>query len=212
MDALQNQDFHTYEPSRGHGLKHDPFLAIVGPRPIGWISSVDSSGRTNLAPYSFFNAFCDDPPIIGFCSNGWKDTVANISQTKQFTWNLASRRLAAQMNLTATSLQHGSDEFELAGLAKTPGALVKAPRVAQSPVSFECFVTQIVQLHGHGAQLVPAWMVFGEVVTVHIDRRFIQDGVYHTTDGHPVLRGGGAGEFFEIHPESGFRMAYPANP
>ena len=87
-------DIHFYEPSQGHGLPHDPFNAIVGPRPIGWISSQDAQGRLNLAPYSFFNAFNYIPPIIGFCSVGRKDSLNNIEQTGEFVWNLATRPLA----------------------------------------------------------------------------------------------------------------------
>src|SRR5690606_17621082 len=83
-------DFHFYEPASGHGLRHDPFNAIVGPRPIGWISSRDKNGLVNLAPYSFFNAFNYVPPIVGFCSLGWKDSVSNIAETGEFVWNLAT--------------------------------------------------------------------------------------------------------------------------
>jgi flavin reductase (DIM6/NTAB) family NADH-FMN oxidoreductase RutF len=99
-------DFHYYEPSQGHGLRHDPFNAIVGPRPIGWISSKDAKGHVNLAPYSFFNAFCYVPPIIGFSSIGWKDSVANIQETKEFTWNLVTKHIAEQMNMTSASVPH----------------------------------------------------------------------------------------------------------
>src|SRR5450830_880225 len=93
-----SDDIHFYEPANGHGLPHDPFNAIVGPRPIGWISSHDSEGRLNLAPYSFFNAFNYIPPIIGFSSVGRKDSLNNIEQTGEFVWNLATRPLAEQMN------------------------------------------------------------------------------------------------------------------
>ena len=91
---------HSYEPVRGHGLRHDPFNAIIGPRPIGWISSISAAGIANLAPYSYFNAFNYFPPIIGFSTIGWKDSVSNIAQTREFGWNLTTRALAQQMNLT----------------------------------------------------------------------------------------------------------------
>src|ERR1700753_722995 len=97
---MAQDDAHTYEPRKGHGLKHDPFNAIIAPRPIGWISSISAAGDVNLAPYSFFNAFNYVPPIIGFSTIGWKDTIENVSQTKEFCWNLATPALDQQMNLT----------------------------------------------------------------------------------------------------------------
>ena len=109
------RDDHYYEPRLGHGLPHDPFSAIVGPRPIGWISSQSPEGRVNLALYSFFNAFSYTPPIIGFASIGWKDTVANIEATKQFVWNLATRALMEAMNATSAAAAPDVDEFALAG-------------------------------------------------------------------------------------------------
>src|ERR1700742_4243653 len=98
--GVTERDLHYYEPAQGHGLRHDPFNAIIAPRPIGWISSISAEGTVNLAPYSFFNGFNYTPPIIGFSSIGWKDTVANIAATGEFCWNLATRALAQPMNLT----------------------------------------------------------------------------------------------------------------
>ena len=146
MHKLAQTDTHSYEPRNGHGLPHDPFNAIVGPRPIGWISSCDAEGRPNLAPYSFFNAFNYVPPIIGFSSIGAKDTLRNVQQTGEFVWNLASRDLAEAMNQTCAALPSGASEFEFAGLQALASQRVKPPRVALSPVSFECKSTQIVQL------------------------------------------------------------------
>ena len=100
-NRVTDKDLYFYEPSKGHGLKHDPFNAIIAPRPIGWISSRDGKGHVNLAPYSFFNAFCYVPPIIGFSSTNWKDSVENIQQTGEFVWNLATMDLAKHMNATA---------------------------------------------------------------------------------------------------------------
>ncbi len=100
-----------YQPSQGHGLPHDPLNAIIGPRPIGWIASQDAEGQRNLAPYSFFNCFNYRPPIIGFASSGWKDSVRNIVETKEFVWNLATRPLAMAMNETSASIPHHEDEF-----------------------------------------------------------------------------------------------------
>src|SRR3954467_7594451 len=95
------KEFHFYEPRSGHGLPHDPFKALVVPRPIGWISSVDPDGRVNLAPYSFFNAFCQSPPIVGFTSGGRKDSQRNIEATGEFVANLVTRKHALAMNLTS---------------------------------------------------------------------------------------------------------------
>jgi flavin reductase (DIM6/NTAB) family NADH-FMN oxidoreductase RutF len=122
-----NEDFHYYEPADGHGLPHDPFNAIVGPRPIGWVSSRDIDGQLNLAPYSFFNAFNYVPPIIGFASIGAKDSLHNIRATGEFAWNLATRPLAEAMNQSCAAVPPEVSEFELAGpdaraLAHDPGA------------------------------------------------------------------------------------------
>jgi flavin reductase (DIM6/NTAB) family NADH-FMN oxidoreductase RutF len=190
-------------------MRHDPFYSIVGPRPIGWISSLDRAGRSNLAPYSFFNAFCDEPHIIGFCSNGWKDTVRNVSETGQFVWNLATRQYAPAMNASSASVPHETDEFELCGLSKAPSVDVGAFRVKESPVNFECLVSQIVRLQDHAGNPADAWMVFGEVVHVHIDRSLVVDGIYRTPEAHPILRGGGSGEYLEVRADAIFRMAAP---
>src|ERR1700684_3952748 len=101
---MAGADAHIYEPAEGHGLAHDPFNAIVGPRPIGWISTVSEAGVRNLAPYSFFNAFNYTPPIVGFASIGWKDTISNVSATGEFVWNLTTRDLAPRMNMTSTTV------------------------------------------------------------------------------------------------------------
>ena len=110
---MAEKDIHYYEPANGHGLKHDPFNAIVAPRPIGWISSRDARGNINLAPYSFFNAFCYKPPIVGFSSTSWKDSVSNIQETKEFCWNLAIMDLAKQMNATSAHVAHDVNEFTI---------------------------------------------------------------------------------------------------
>lgn len=201
-------DKHRYRPADGHGLRHDPFNAIVGPRPIGWVSTVDGGGRLNLAPYSFFNAFNYRPPIVGFCSVGWKDSVANAQGSGGFVWNLATRALAEAMNATSTARK--ADEFELAGLTPAPSLEVAAPRVAESPVNFECRVTQVVQLQTAAGAAVETWVVFGEVVAAHIDRALLVDGAYDTAAARPILRGGGLADYFEITPEAHFRMDRPA--
>ena len=203
-------DFHYYEPSNGHGLKHDPFNAIVGPRPIGWISSRDAQGRINLAPYSFFNAFNYVPPIIGFSSVGWKDSVANIAETKEFCWNLATKHIGEAMNKTSATVPHEVDEFEISGLTKVPGRIVNVPRVAESLASFECKLTQLIQLEGADGKKANSWLVLGEVVAVYIDKSLIRDGVYQTALAHPILRAGRLGDYAEIRPDAMFEMVRPA--
>ncbi|MES2383258.1 MAG: flavin reductase family protein [Pseudomonadota bacterium] len=204
-----NDDIHFYEPASGHGLPHDPFNAIVGPRPIGWISSQNAQGRLNLAPYSFFNAFNYTPPIIGFASIGAKDTLHNIEQTREFGWNLATRALAEQMNISCAAVPPEVNEFELAGLATVASRRIAVPRVAESPVSFECRLTQVLLLQGVDGVAVPTWLVLGEVVGVHIARHLLKDGIYDTAAAQPILRGGGPADYFTVSPDNLFKMFRP---
>lgn len=205
-----NNDTHYYEPKAGHGLPHDPFNAIIGPRPIGWISSKGANGSLNLAPYSFFNAFNYTPPILGFSSNGAKDSLRNVRETGAFVWNLTTRKLAEQMNITCAAVPYGSDEFTLAGLTQAPSRLVDVPRVAESPVNFECKVTDIIQLKDHHGTAVPAWLVLGEVVAVHIKQYLLKDGIFDTFGANIVLRGGGPSAYAQIDPHTRFDMIRPA--
>ena len=200
---------HFYEPRKGHGLPHDPFNAIVGPRPIGWISSRNAAGALNLAPYSFFNGFNYIPPIVGFSSIGHKDTVRNIEQTGEFGWNLATRPLAEQMNQTCAAVPPEVSEFELAGLTPVASRVISVPRVAESPVSFECKCTQIVQLQAADGEKISSWLVLGEVVAVHIAQSSLRDGVYDTAAAGHILRGGGPADYFTVGPEQLFRMYRP---
>jgi flavin reductase (DIM6/NTAB) family NADH-FMN oxidoreductase RutF len=200
---------HFYEPRDGHRLPHDPFNAIVGPRPIGWISSVSSAGVQNLAPYSFFNAFNYVPPIVGFASIGAKDTLRNVQETGEFVWNLATRPLAEAMNASCAAVAPEVDEFVLAGLTATPSRLVGPPRVAESPVAFECKVTQIIQLQGISGETVPTWLVLGEVVGVHIADASLKDGIYDTASAGHILRAGGPADYFSVGPEQLFKMSRP---
>lgn len=200
---------HFYEPKNGHGLPHDPFNAIVGPRPIGWISTRSAAGALNLAPYSFFNAFNYTPPIVGFSSIGYKDTVRNIEATGEFVWNLATRPLAEQMNQTCAAVPPDTSEFELAGLTPAPSRLVAVPRVLESPVSFECRLTQILQLQGLDGEKVPSWLVLGEVVAIHIAEAQLKNGVYDTANAGHILRAGGPADYFTVGPEQLFKMYRP---
>ena len=198
-------EWHFYEPARGHGLPHDPFNAIVAPRPIGWISTVSAAGAVNLAPYSFFNALNYHPPLIAFASVGRKDSVTNAEATGEFVWNLATRDLAEAMNATSAMVDPGVDEFALGDLATAPSRLVAAPRVAASPVSFECKLTQIIRLTTKEGRDTDSWLVVGEAVGIHIDTAMLEDGVYQTARARPILRGGGPTDYFEVGERFGMR-------
>jgi flavin reductase (DIM6/NTAB) family NADH-FMN oxidoreductase RutF len=200
---------HFYEPKDGHGLPHDPFNAIVGPRPIGWVSTRSNDGVLNLAPYSFFTAFNYIPPIVGFSSTGPKDSLRNVQENGMFVWNLVTRPLAEAMNETCAPVGPEVNEFELAGLTTAPSRVVDVPRVAESPVSFECRSTQIIQLEGLDKQKVPTWLVLGEVVGVHIADHLLKDGIYDTANAGHILRGGGPADYFSIGPEQLFQMWRP---
>jgi len=202
--------FHSYRPADGHRLPHDPFNAIIGPRPIGWICSRDAEGNVNLAPYSFFNAFNYTPPIIGFSSQGRKDSLRNIEATGEFVWNLATFDLAQAMNESCRAVAPDVDEFVLAGLTALASELVAPPRVAQSPVSMECRCTQIVRLRDAAGNDTNGWLVLGEVVAVHIDTRLLVDGIYDTAASDTILRGGGPADYFRITADQRFRMLRPA--
>ena len=173
-----------------HGLPHNPFKAIVSPRPIGWISSVDADGRANLAPYSFFNAVTDNPPMVMFSSTGAKpdqsyakDSVANIRDTGEFVVNIVSMALKDQMNSSSGPHAAGVDEFEHAGIAKADCNIVTAPRMAASPASLECKLFKIVDLPGENNV-----MVLGEVVGVHLDDTVIVNGIFDVTRYTPLAR------------------------
>ncbi len=198
-----------YEPAAGHGLPHDPLNAIIGPRPIGWISSLNLQGLRNLAPYSFFNCFNYRPPIIGFASSGWKDSVQNILDTKEFVWNLTTRELAEQMNETSATLPRGEDEFIRAGLSAVPGRKVKANLVAESPVNFECRLSQCIQLTSADGVAIDTWLVLGEVVAVHIDESLLKEGIYQTALANPVLRAGGPSAYYTIKESHRFDLIRP---
>ena len=180
--------YRTDDPNKP--LKHSPLKAIISPRPIGWISTVDKDGRANLAPYSFFNAVMDHPSMVMFTSAGrkedrdfGKDSVSNIRDTGEFVVNVVSDDLKDQMNITSGNYGADVDEFEQAGLTKGACELVKAPRVAESPASLECKLFQIVDLPGDGNV-----MIIGTVVGIHLRDSAVRDGIFHVTDYNPVAR------------------------
>lgn len=181
---------HFYQPKDGHRLAYDPFKAIIAPRPIGWISTVDAEGRPNLAPYSFFNALSNTPPIVAFSSEGMKDSPANAKATGEFVFNLATLPLASAMNASAATVAPEVDEFALAGLTAAPSRIVKAPRVAESPAALECKVLEVLQLKDLDGRAIDRFVVLGQVIGVHIDERFIKAGRFDTAAAQPLARCG----------------------
>lgn len=202
-------EYHFYEPKDGHRLRHDPLNAIIAPRPIGWISTVSAGGVRNLAPYSFFNLINYRPPLVAFSSMGWKDSVANVKATGEFVWNLATMSQAKQMNTSSASVDADVDEFDLAGLDALPSSLVRPDRVGGSPVHFECGLTQLIQLETRDGLKLDQWLVVGEAVAIHIDTNMLEDGIYQTARPHPITRGGGPADYFEITEDRLFKMRRP---
>lgn len=201
-----------YEPKKNnHGLAHDPFKSCVVPRPIGWISTVGADGVANLAPYSQFQNLTFDPPYVMFAANQTtrgrrKDSVVNAEQSGEFVYNMVTYDLREAMNLTAQQVPPEVDEFELAGLAKAPSRLVKAPRVAKSPVHFECRYHQTVRLPGNGT-MGTVDIVIGEVIGIHIKDEFIQpDGKLNILKIRPLAR---MGYYDYTSIESVFEMIIP---
>ena len=178
------------EPRSGHGLPHDPIKAIIAPRPIGWISTLDAEGRPNLAPYSFFNMVQTRTPLCMFGSDGLKHTAANAIATGEFVFNLVSRPLFDAMNATSAALGQGVDEFEAAGLEKGPCHMVRAPRVAASPAALECKVVHSMELHTVDGTSTGGWLIVGQVVGVHINEDYLTDGLFDTVKAQAVARCG----------------------
>jgi flavin reductase (DIM6/NTAB) family NADH-FMN oxidoreductase RutF len=197
-----------YDPVNGrHGLKFDPFKALVVPRPIGWIGTLSRDGVRNLAPYSFFNAVSDHPPIVMFSSHARKDSLRNIEATGEFTCSLATYDLRDQMNLTSATVSPDVDEFKLSGLSAAPSVNVKAPRVGESPAAFECRFWQKVDLPATGGRSGYT-VVFGIVVGIHIDDRFIRDGLVDTPAMKPLARLGYM-DYSVLSHENVFSMKRP---
>lgn len=201
--------FLSYLIDQGHGLPRNPLKALVAPRPIGWISTRSPTGVLNLAPYSFFNMICETPPLIAFSSGGRKDSLRNAQETGEFVWNLVSRPLAEQMNITSALVDPEVDEFELAGLTPVPGIAVGAPRVAESPAALECRVTQVLRLTGIDGAEAYQWLTIGQVVAVHICVDLIRDGYVDTGIAEPVMRAGYAADYAWIDTHSIFQMCRP---
>lgn len=201
--------FYSYQPQQGHGLPHDPIPSLIGPRPIGWISTCDKQGNTNLAPYSFFNIFNYSPPILVFSSVGKKDSVTNAIATGEFVYNLATLELGQQVNLSSAMLPRGESEFDLTGLSTLPSTLITPPRIAQTPVSMECVVTEYQQLKRADGSLLDTWMVMGEVVMVHIDEATLEQGLYNSARQKLLMRAGGPADYYWIEEQQKLEMYRP---
>jgi flavin reductase (DIM6/NTAB) family NADH-FMN oxidoreductase RutF len=173
-----------------HGLPHDPFKAIVAPRPIGWITSVSRRGEINLAPYSFFNGVSSRTPMVCFSSEGRKDSVTFIEETQEFVCNLATFDLRLAMNETSAPYPRGENEMLAAGLTPAPSRLVKPPRVSEAPCALECRWLQTVSLRDVDGRPVDSHVVFGQVLGVYIDDRFLNNGLLDTAAMRPLARCG----------------------
>ncbi len=205
---------HYETTGRPPGLKFDPFKALAVPRPIGWIATLGPDGVPNLAPYSFFNAISDRPPMVMFSSGGYKDSLRNIEHNGEFTCSIASWDLREAMNLSSAPVAPGVDEFKLAGLSPAASLCVKPPRVAQAPAAFECRLWKTITLPcppaRPGAASAPEGytVVIGEVVAVYIDDRYIEHGLVMTGKMRPLARLGYM-DFSVVTPESMFTLNRP---
>ena len=177
-----------YEPSNGHGLPHDPLKALVSPRPIAWVSTVNGAGVANLAPYSFFNMFSSRPPLVWFGSETRKDSAANIEETGEFVINIVGRHLIEQMNVTSVDAPQGVDDFALAKLTAVPSRLVKPPRVGEAPAALECRRTEMFSPKGLDGRPSSTVVTIGEVVGIHIDDAMLKDGLYDTVKAGNLSR------------------------
>lgn len=173
-----------------HGLAHDPFKAIVVPRPIGWIGTKGRDGSLNLSPYSFFNALGDNPKMVMFSSSGPKHSARNAEETGVFTCSFVGRELVEAMNMSSIAVPYGENEFEIAGLTPVFGQLVDAPYVGEAAAALECRVTEILSPRTVDGGVADCIMVIGQVMGIHIDERIIRDGMLDMTLARPVARMG----------------------
>jgi len=186
----------------------DPFKGVVVPRPIGWISCVNRAGQVNLAPYSFFNGVQSRPRIVNFCSESEKDAAAFAIESGEFAWSMATWNLREKMNMTSEGLPRGQSEFDFAGLATAPCKLIKAPRVADSPAAMECKVTQVLRVKDTDGKETGGVVVYGQVIGMHIDERFMKNGRFDLGAVRPIARCG-YDEYTVV--EKVFAMTRPAS-
>lgn len=194
-DAIENK----------HGMKHDPFKALMVPRPIGWVATISNDGIANIAPYSFFNAVAENPHYVVFGSAGTKDTLKNINENGEFVCSLANYDLRYEMNTTSAAVPHGVDEFELSGLLAAASQSVKPPRVKNAPAAFECKVWKTMELPG---KRLPYTMVIGQVVGIYINDQYVKDGMVDTGAMRPIARLGYM-DYGVINPENVFTINRP---
>lgn len=198
-----------YDPrSESHGLPHNPWLALVVPRPIGWISTVSAAGLSNLAPYSCFNSVSSSPPFVMFSSDGAKDSVTNAEETGYFCINIATYALREKMNRSSYPYPAGVDEFAESGLTKEPCRNIPCPRVAESPVSIECRLSQLVTLTPSTGKECTNRIAIGEVVGIHIADSVLRDGLVDVDLLQPLGRMGY--REYTVPPRS-FLMDRPAD-
>ncbi len=195
-----------YEPSKGHGLPHDPSKAIVSPRPVGWISTMSASGALNLAPYSFFNMFSSKPFLVWFSSEGEKDSAAFARETGEFVVNLAGRDIVSKMVASSVDAPRGVSEFGYADLTPEPSRLVKPPRVREALAALECKVTEIMTPKTWSGAEPDAVVVAGEVIGVYIDESVLIDGRFDAVKAGNVAR---LGYFDYLTVDSVFEMRRP---
>ena len=180
-----------YATADGHpGLSHDPIKAIVAPRPIGWISTIDRAGAHNLAPYSYFNAVCGKPPMVMFSSDGWKDTVAACAETGEFVANLATWEFHEAVNESSAPLARGRSEFPHVGLTPAPSRLVRAPRVLEAAAALECKVIDILNPKAIDGTATDNHIVIGQVVGVHMREDCMTDGRFDMIKAGTIARCG----------------------
>jgi flavin reductase (DIM6/NTAB) family NADH-FMN oxidoreductase RutF len=200
-----------FEP--GHhdhaGLAHGPFKALVAPRPIGWVSTMSADGAINLAPYSFFNAIAEAPPMLAFSSHGAKDSATFAAEIEEFVWNLVTYELREAMNETSAPLPRGRSEFERAGLEMAASRLVAPPRVAASRCAMECKVVHQLELHDLSGRAIDQHLVIGQVVGIHLDETAIASGAVDTAELRPVARLGGPADYAVV--DEIFKMARPTS-
>jgi flavin reductase (DIM6/NTAB) family NADH-FMN oxidoreductase RutF len=198
-----------FEPGRHDRqiLAHDPFKALVAPRPIGWVSTMAADGSLNLAPYSFFNAVAEAPPMLAFSSHGAKDSATFAGEIDEFVWNLVTWELREAMNETSAPLPRGRSEFERAGLAMAPSRLVSPPRVAAARCAMECQVVHKLELRDRAGRPIDQYLVIGQVLGVHLDESALADSIVDTAALRPVARCGGPADYAVV--ETVFKMRRP---
>jgi flavin reductase (DIM6/NTAB) family NADH-FMN oxidoreductase RutF len=200
-----------YEPGdhKSAGIAHDPFKSLVAPRPIGWVSTVSADGSVNLAPYSFFNAIGEAPPMLAFSSHGAKHSATFAGEIREFVWNLVTFELREAMNETSAPLPRGDSEFERAGLAMAPSRHVAPPRVASGRCAMECQVVHTVELRDLAGRPTDQHLVIGQVVGIHVDETVVVDGAVDTAALRPVARLGGPADYTVV--DEIFRMSRPTS-